>query len=290
MIFSAAQRTILRAFAGNFKQPAKYPATPTDGFSAWLEIRLKTWKTKLVRIVHKDKRAHAAVSRYTFIDWGNIMSEHRTIKLVEIPIGGGDGFIWNRLHGEREDICEAILRDCRVDGDDRREWLQARLRRVDDALDRLLSGSYGNCSKCGQAIEETRLDMDPALALCLNCWTGEPVPFTRMSSGDVTLASLKPFDTILLQTHNSDYRILLLDPTTGRALVQGGTYLFEPTEALVRGSAVLGDAFRGGEICAGSRLEMWVDDRVFLTSTIRSVHVKPNVETESIENISEALH
>ena len=35
------------------------------------------------------------------------MSENRTIHLVEIPIGGKAGFIWNRLHGEREDICEA---------------------------------------------------------------------------------------------------------------------------------------------------------------------------------------
>src|SRR5688500_11085305 len=91
-----------------------------------------------------------------------IMKEHRTVKLVEIPIGG-DGFIWNRLHGEREDICDAILKDCRINDGDRKEWLQARLRRVDDAIDRLMSGSYGNCSKCGQAIDEARLDIDPAL-------------------------------------------------------------------------------------------------------------------------------
>lgn len=217
------------------------------------------------------------------------MNENRIVKLVEIPIGG-DGFIWNRLHGEREDICDAILKDCRINDGDRKEWLQARLRRVDDAIDRLMSGSYGNCSKCGQAIDETRLDIDPALALCLNCWTAEPVPFSSLSSADVMLASLKPFDTILLQTHNSNYRILLLDPTTGRALVEGGHYLVEPTEALVRGSDVVGDAFKGGEICVGARLEMWVDDRVFLTSTIKSVHVKRSGDAESIENISEALH
>jgi len=218
------------------------------------------------------------------------MNENRTIKLVEIPIGGGDGFIWNRLHAEREEICEAILKDGRLNDGDRKEWLQARLRRVDDAIDRLMSGSYGNCSKCGQAIGETRLDIDPALALCLNCWTAEPVPSTSISSADVTLASLKPFDTILLQTHNSEYRILLLDPTTGRALVEGGNYLVEPTETLVRGSDVVGEAFKGGEICVGSRLEMWVEDKVFLTSTIKSVYVKRSGEAESVENISEALH
>jgi hypothetical protein len=220
------------------------------------------------------------------------MNENRTINLVEVPIGGAGGFAWNRLHDEREEICEALLKDRRADVDERREWLQARLRRVDDALDRLMSGSYGNCSKCGQAIDETRLDIDPALALCLNCWTGETAPLApqTMAPGDVTLTSLERFDTILLQTHNSDYRIMLLDPTTGRALVEGGSYLVDPTEALVRGSAVLGDAFRGGEICVGSRLEMWVEDRVFLTSIIKSIHVKRSGEAEAIENISEALH
>ena len=221
------------------------------------------------------------------------MNENRTIKMVEIPIAGSDGFIWNRLHGEREEICELLLKDRRAESHERREWLQSRLRRVDDALDRLMSGSYGNCSKCGRAIDDTRLDIDPALALCLDCWTGEPVRATSIpsfTSRDVTLTNLKPFDTILLQTHNSDYRILLLEPTTGRALVEGGNYLVEPTEVLVRGSAVLGDAFKGGEICVGSRLEMWVDDRVFLTSIIKSVHVKPSRDTESIENISESVH
>jgi hypothetical protein len=40
-----------------------------------------------------------------------MMNENRTIKLVEIPIGGKEGFIWNQLHGEREDICESLLKD-----------------------------------------------------------------------------------------------------------------------------------------------------------------------------------
>ena len=64
------------------------------------------------------------------------MNENRTITLAEIPIGGRGGFIWNRLHAEREDICEALLKD-----DGRKESLQARLRQVDDALDRLMSNA-----------------------------------------------------------------------------------------------------------------------------------------------------
>jgi hypothetical protein len=64
------------------------------------------------------------------------MREERTIQLAEIPIGGKDGYIWNRLHGEREELCERLLKD---DTEEHRKMLQTRLRRVDDALDRLMS-------------------------------------------------------------------------------------------------------------------------------------------------------
>ena len=219
------------------------------------------------------------------------MNENRTINLVEIPIGGKGGFVWNRLHGEREDICEALLKDSGLVSDERRELLQARLRKVDDALDRLMSGSYGNCSNCGKSIYEEKLDIDPALELCLNCWTSEHSPaMSNFESSDVMLESLNPFDTILLRTYNSDYRILLLDPKTGRALVEGGNYLVEPSEALVRGSAAPGDPFKAGAISIGGRLEMWVDDQVVITSHIKSVHVKHSGDAESVEAISDALH
>jgi len=39
------------------------------------------------------------------------MNENHTIQLAEIPIGGRGGVIWNLLHGEREDICEVLVKD-----------------------------------------------------------------------------------------------------------------------------------------------------------------------------------
>ena len=67
------------------------------------------------------------------------MNAHTTtIRLAEIPLGGHDGFTWNRLHSEREDICEALLKE---NPEERTKVLQARLRTVDDALDRLMSSS-----------------------------------------------------------------------------------------------------------------------------------------------------
>jgi hypothetical protein len=225
------------------------------------------------------------------------MNENHTIHLADIPIGGKDGYTWNRLHGEREDICEALLKHSGEPFQVRQAALQARLRKVDDALDRLMSGSYGRCSKCGRAIDETRLDIDPALGLCLNCWSheaGPPVSSNRddelSETTELRFEDLEPFDTILLRTHNSDYRILLLEPTTGRALVEGGDYLLEPNDALLKGSAIAGDALKPGSICVGHRLEMWVGDRVFLTSPIKTVHLKHNNAAESVQDISAALH
>ncbi len=92
------------------------------------------------------------------------------------------GVVWNRLHSEREEICEALLRGAQtseqtrtepaqqfVSADKSEHQLQERLRLIDDALDRLMAGSYGDCSICGRWIEDTKLDADPALPFCFAC-------------------------------------------------------------------------------------------------------------------------
>jgi len=97
---------------------------------------------------------------------------------------------WGRLHTEREDVCESLLtqaqamRSFATDGQEsdlptedtareldwsRREALQARLRQIDDALDRLMAGAYGRCSFCGRAIEADRLASDAAISRSVVC-------------------------------------------------------------------------------------------------------------------------
>ncbi|HEX6718673.1 MAG TPA: hypothetical protein VF088_16320 [Pyrinomonadaceae bacterium] len=182
------------------------------------------------------------------------MTENRTIVLAEVPIGGESGAVWNGLHAEREDICEALLKRSEPTSQvyEHQELLQARLRSIDDALDHLMSKNKSD--------------------LC----------------DGVVVENLNSFDTILVRTHNSDYRILLLDPKTGRALVEGGSYLLEPNDGLIKGSALPGSAFNAGVICVGGRLEMWVNKKVLLTSPIESVEVKHNAAAESLEVISAA--
>lgn len=214
-----------------------------------------------------------------------------SIRLAEIPVNGNGGLVWNRLHSEREDICEALLKEPvagsgtettthAMAGENstrtanwHRELLQARLRKIDDALDRLMSGSYGDCCKCGRWIEDTKLDFDPAIAFCLSCWEREQRQNEQTSLPGVALQTLAPFDTIWARTHNSDYRILLLDPRTGHALVEGGQFA-EPVEGVVYGSTVGSSTFKVGWIGVGLRIELWTNGTIVSTSAVQSVRVE----------------
>jgi RNA polymerase-binding transcription factor DksA len=233
------------------------------------------------------------------------MSTNQRIHLVDIPVGGHGGFIWNGLHGEREEICAAMLKDYQpthsddshqeTSAEDRKtqywhlELLQARLRKIDEALDRLMSGSYGICATCAHPIEISTLALDPAVGFCSECWkrnqtqssNGAPtskelttLQGTKPTISEVSLESLNQFDTILLQTHYSHYRLLLLDPKAGRALAQGGKFLSEPKEVLVTGSRRNGCLFKIGTIRVGSQLEMWLGDEIIVTSPIGSVQIE----------------
>src|SRR4051812_49230127 len=46
------------------------------------------------------------------------------------------------------------------------------LARIDAALGRLEAGGYGWCANCGEPIPDARLDLDPAVALCVACAEG----------------------------------------------------------------------------------------------------------------------
>ena len=247
------------------------------------------------------------------------MNANLNIRVIDNPINNGGGITWNRLHCEREEICEALLREGRPNSQARLhesstqeevrgtanwhcELLQARLRKIDDALDRLMSASYGNCIKCGRWLEDTELEFDPAIAFCPGCWEREQSQIrtckpigdkreidpqairtadslyhsikTSSSPAGLALGTLAPFDTIHVRTLNSEYRIFLLDPRTGRALVDGGPHFVEPVEALVCGSSSRSCTIRNGEICIGLRIEMWVEGRLLSTSTVQSVRVE----------------
>ena len=235
------------------------------------------------------------------------MSANPNTREIDNAVDQNGGHVWNRLHSEREDICEALLKEPvpgfgsesatqRFSQEDalrttnwHKELLQSRLRKIDDALDRIMSGSYGNCTKCGKWIEDTKLEFDPAIALCISCWQREQTLDERTSLPGVTLERLAPFDTIWARTLNSDYRIFLLDPNSGRALVEGGRQFVEPAEAVVVGSTFGSSTFKLGWIGSGLRIEFWVNGIIVSTSPVQSVRVEhPTPAQPVLMSMSEA--
>lgn len=102
---------------------------------------------------------------------------------------GSGGETWNWLQNLKEEVSRDLLREgplCRTEilglreGEESNanawdiEWLhraqlEARLREINDAQDRLLDGTYGKCMECGDQIAIGRLIADPAAYLCLAC-------------------------------------------------------------------------------------------------------------------------
>jgi hypothetical protein len=89
----------------------------------------------------------------------------------------------------------------------------------------------------------------------------------------VTLLRLEACDTIFARTNNHDYEIFLLDPDSGRALVKGGKYLVEPTEATVVGSTFGGCMLKVGWLVVGMRMEIHAEGQYLTTSPLESLRV-----------------
>lgn len=96
----------------------------------------------------------------------------------------------------------------------------------------------------------------------------------------VSIDALAPLQTICVQTRNSFYRIFLIDPKTGQALIEGGQFA-EPVDALVYGSGVSG-TFKFGWIGIGMRLEFWAKNTRVSTSPVQSFRVESHAPIESI--------
>ena len=43
------------------------------------------------------------------------------------------------------------------------------LRKIDDALEKIDAGSYGQCENCGEVIEVKRLEARPVTDMCILC-------------------------------------------------------------------------------------------------------------------------
>jgi DnaK suppressor protein len=97
--------------------------------------------------------------------------------------------IWELLQAEKEEVSREILAEGPIFHSDmgglqeteasedyareiewrHRSQLEARLRDINSAQDRLMDGSFGRCTDCGDEIDNRRLAADLAVSLCLLC-------------------------------------------------------------------------------------------------------------------------
>lgn len=102
------------------------------------------------------------------------------------------GEIWQLLQAEKEDVSRDLVIESSLyasaNGDGsptdgeiefrHRGQLEARLREINDAQDRLIDEKYGRCGDCDAAIESKRLVADPAASRCVACQTSLEAGFT----------------------------------------------------------------------------------------------------------------
>jgi len=100
--------------------------------------------------------------------------------------------------------------------------------------------------------------------------------FTLEAGGSdgIAIQSLAPGTTLIVQTRNSQYRLIVLDGDHQDVLVQGGALFPEATAAYLQGASAGGSLVRTGWIEVGLRMELLAGPRRIVTSPVRSVTIE----------------
>jgi len=95
----------------------------------------------------------------------------------------------------------------------------------------------------------------------------------RGCTDGLAIEALDAGTTIELRTKHSRYRLVLLDPRGGRAVVCGGAVFPQPCEVRIEGATAGGSALKMGWIGVGLRLELSIGRRHVSTSRVRSITI-----------------
>jgi len=85
----------------------------------------------------------------------------------------------------------------------------------------------------------------------------------------IHLREVEPLTTIVVQTLNSRYRIVITGGTS--AIVQGGRFFPDPTPARIDGSGFGGSVLKTAWIGVGLKMEIFANDQRIITSAVRDV-------------------
>jgi hypothetical protein len=121
-------------------------------------------------------------------------------------------------------------------------------------------------------VETTRLTKETQLAVPRHCTLDGFAEETALRGG-IEIAGLPALTKLTVETHNSTYRITLLDPSDSRALVQGGQFFVQPSEVYLCGSSYGGTLLKMAWIGNGMRMEIMSDGRRIVTSPVASAEI-----------------
>jgi hypothetical protein len=104
-------------------------------------------------------------------------------------------------------------------------------------------------------------------------WTIDGLAREIAASNGMDIREVEPFTTVLVQTMNSLYRIILLEAGRSRILVQGGRFIPDFVEARLVGSSLGGSLLRRHWIGGGSSMEIHSAGGRIVTSPVRSLRI-----------------
>lgn len=91
----------------------------------------------------------------------------------------------------------------------------------------------------------------------------------------IDFQSLEVGAIVHVHTKYSSYRLVVMDPENGGALISGGRLFPESTPVRIEGATAGGTAIKAGWIGVGLRLEMLNLTHRVTTSVVRGVKVEP---------------
>lgn len=114
---------------------------------------------------------------------------------------------------------------------------------------------------------EGRPDATPSqtLAVTLDAWV------RRDWNDGIQIDACPALECIVVQTHNSLYELIVLAGGGGEVLVRGGRFFPEFSRARLAGSTAGGSALKLMGIYVGLRMELHVERKSIVTSTVRGV-------------------
>ncbi len=146
--------------------------------------------------------------------------------------------------------------------------------------------------KRGKTIKVVAADGDSARSITARDARAEEAPPQGLCTFDgfveglsraagVRLADLQALTTLRVRTNHSTYRIMVLDPSEGRILIQGGKHFVEPVEACLNGSSLGGSSLKLDWVGQRMRMEISRGGRPIVTSPVRSIEILDNVASDS---------